>query len=355
MLPILAKDFSGLMSALGTSFNNKRVIKRFNKTYSKLNLDFHMSMAVVIALSLHHSCKSKLTSQSRIKVLVHQLNNHDCIDHLRWVALVPAILGHSKLQLDVVGISSKPIVDNVSNSRALIDYIIDKEDLHSSFTSTLIEGDIDELCDLDTFDLIINNNGSPVDLFKLSESKTMVTLLKQKIPYVITDFTQANLLNNYNLFRNSGYASDTRIITNPFSTMFSSKVSSTKYGHANYLLEINKHVSYRGDLPQKIFASYLSALKARLDHGDLLSVKHIAKKLNENEIQLFSDVILDTKSGTIRLNHFGDIFRLSVSEDLGNVTLENKTLDDSADNFLWAINLYSKLLLEITSKKEHSA
>ena len=355
MLPILADNSTELVLRLEAQLAHKGVKKRLHKIAKKIDLDFHLTMPILIALSIIKTCDAKLNAQTKFKVLIHQLNKHDCIDHLRWAALVPALLGKPELELEVVGINSTEIEDNVSNARALIDFIIEKEDLKGTFISSLYLADIDDLDDLSTFDVIINNNASPVELLKLSDSKIMGLIVENNIPYVLFDFTQGILLNNYNLLRNKGFSSNGNLIENNFATTFRATLNGTEYGHARYMLPINSQVEHCGQITDIVFANYLSALKVRLDHGDNLYINQIAKPLTNNKVQLFPNVVLNTKECTATVNYLGDLYTLNVHPIFTVVPKDLNTLDSNADKLLWAIYVYQELLLEIISKKEKSA
>lgn len=355
MLPILANNQAELISGIASHLKNKGAKKRLSKVIKKIKLEFHLTMPVVIALALNETCKAKLSSQPKIKILIHQLTTHDCIDHLRWAALVPALLGKPELEIEVVGINTTPIQDNISNARVLIDYIIDKEELGSSFKSSLYEADIHHVEDLTTYDLIINNNASPVDLFKLSESNAMLAIVDNEIPYVLGDFSQGTILNNYNLLRNNGFACKGNLIENQFATKFNAQIRNTVYGHARYLLSINCKTEHCGEISQNVFASYLSALRIRLDHGDQLSMKNIAKKINDTQVQIFPDVLLDVEACTASVNHFGTIYNLPVDESLTIIPNSDDSLNGNADKLLWATFVYLQLQQVINSKQEKLA
>ncbi|MGK2231327.1 MAG: hypothetical protein ACI92O_000485 [Colwellia sp.] len=355
MLPILADNSEKLLLLLETQLTHKGVKKRFKKITKKMVLDFHLTIPIIIALSILKNCEAKLSSQKKLKILIHQLNSHDCIDHLRWVALVPALLGNPNLQLEVVGINSDEIKDNVSNASALIDFLIEKEDLKSRFKSSLYQGDIDDLNDIGTYDLIINNNASPVHLFGLLDSEVMNEIINNNIPYVLVDFTQGVLLNNYNLFRSKGFASNDNLIENKFTTKFNTKLNAIEYGHARYLISINEKTSHNLDLTKNVFVNYVSALKVRLDHGDQLHINQVAKPLINDEIQLFPNVVLNTKTHSIKVNYFGDTYNVNVAKNLTIPPIDLNTLDSDADKFHWALNVYQGVLFEIISRKEKSA
>jgi hypothetical protein len=355
MLPISSNNLPDLFSLLQDNISQKGVKKRLKLAFKKIKLDFHLTMPVLVALALNETCKDKNFADNKIKVLVHQLQNHDCIDHLRWVSLVPFLLGRPELTIEVVGVSSKEIKDNVSNARAVIDYFIANEPSAQGFKSMLLEGDIESLEELNAFDLIINNNASPQDLFKLTQSSLMKGIVDASIPYVLADFTQGGLLNNYNLFRNNGFSSSSDIFVNKHCSKFQPQMTSTEFGHGKFLLSIDATVDYEGKLTQMDFANYLSAIKSRLDHGDRLDSSGIAKTLSEFEVQLFPGVILNTQSAIVKVNHFGDHYSLDIDPKLAITPTETEALDNKADRLLWALSIYEGLISKIQLQQEKSA
>lgn len=332
-----------------TTKNAKKGLKWLSKTADLSYMGALPSLAseVIIRKNLLNDGKQE------INILIHASLSHDCVDHYRWFALIPFLVGKLDLKINVVAITADNNTDTLTQFRNVIDFIIVKE-IGDRFSSELVQGDLSSVVDNygeDYFDLVINNIPSSKDLSNQKDNEVIKKLIDKGVPYVLSDISRVTLLNRYNMFKLVGYGSTGDVWINIHGLNFSKKLS-TVYQHCGHYIildEVNE-VLDSVQVQLDAFIHMEKPIVSRLEHGDRLNKTPFK---TEDNITIFEGVIYNENTGNVRLAYLGDNYRLKINNyPMFPLRFENQSdLDFQSDLVYWGINLYTQILNELSVKQ----
>ncbi|GAA5143634.1 hypothetical protein [Thalassotalea piscium] len=291
-----------------------------------------------------------------LNILIHSSLKYDCVDHYRWMALIPFLIGDLSLRINVVATVDNVESDTQTQFRNVIDSMIAKE-LNHNFASELVVGSIEDTIEhygSDYFNIVVNNIPSINDINNQSAIVTIGKLITLGVPYIIGDFTKVTLLNRYTSFQLAGITSSEQLKINPNGVSFT-KNTSTKYSHAGHYLIMDEFVDNSPIDLEGIerLKSMEKPMVIRLEHGDpMLTLPTVV----EHKIEIFQDVILNTETNIVEAIYQGDKY-LVLMPNLPKIPILGapKSLSDEACLAYWAVNCFALIVNEIENKKRLSA
>jgi hypothetical protein len=354
MLAINAKDYKQVLSLVIDNIQNKKVAKKFSVLKKYDWMHFNLSLPTLISKVLN-SCTEKAIESGSVTILLDQINNNDCFDHLQWLSLIPSMLGQPELKVHIVAINNSEPKVTTSNARSIIDHYITNELNSGQFTAEIYESTLEDCINTSKFkfDVVINNFVAAGDIFEVAKNDVLRSLIEQNIPYVIVDFTEVGLLNNYNFLRSCGFTG-TELIDNKLGFDIKKPLKSIVFKYGQYILPILNHektdedISFSKDTLQVL----QNVIITRLESSDSLRAQKSDLLQSDGKLQIFEDVYLDTNTSTVVGSYFGDTFKFTINECFCVIPDQSDNLSAQADRAHWRIVVYSEVLRLLAENKE---
>jgi hypothetical protein len=354
MLAINAQDYKQVLLMLIENIRNKKVAKKLSVLKKYDWMEFNLSLPILISKVLN-SCTKKAVESGSVTILLDQINNNDCFDHLQWLSLIPAMLGQPDLKVHVVAINNNEPKVTPSNARNIINHYIINELNNDQFKAEIFESTLEDCINSSKydFDVVINNFVALGDIFEVAKNDVLRSLIEKNIPYVIVDFTEVGLLNNYNFLRSCGFTG-TDIINNSLGFDIKKPMKSIVFKYGHYILPISMYekpdedISFSKDTLQVL----QNVIITRLDCSDSLRVSDCDLLQPDGRLQIFEDVYLDTDTSTVVGSYFGDTFEFQINESFCVIPDQSDNLSAQADRAHWRIVVYSEVLRVLACNKE---
>jgi hypothetical protein len=344
-----------LVKELSASFKNKKSMKSLKWMAKRIDMSYLFAYPALASIAIQ-DLEIVNAETTEINILIHSTIKQDCIDHFRWFALLPYLLGYPELRINVVSVTKSESCDTQTNFRRVIDVIINKE-LDGNFSSELVVGELYAVLDSygdDYFDVVFNNIPLISDYNSKEDIYALRGLVSNSTPLVISDFSHVTLLHRYNALRLVGFESTTDVRRNKNAMHLPNCLSAT-YEHFGHYIVIDSLVEFE-TTSLELLSQYDSlgrGLVIRLEHGDPM-IKEPSK--NNGIITFCTDVEYDTSSKVATLNYLGDNYKIPI-DDLGENSFDfcASDLNSRSLNVYWGFNSFIKIVNEIQILKGAAA
>ena len=339
-----------LINTVASQMVTKRGQKGLKLLSKHADLSYLMGLPSLVASAIMTHV-NKIADKNEINVVIDTVSKQDCIDHLRWLALIPYILNQPSLKINVIALVDDINVDQQTQFRNVIDYIIIKE-LDYRFTSKLVEGDISDIVEnvgIDNIDLCINNVPSCKELMNESSVSSYKQLIANNVPVVISDVSPLTLMYRIGAFNLCGMTANEPIITHDCGIKFS-RINNVQYSHFGYSILINEYSPFYNAEELSDFATLEKCLVARLEQGDPL--KKLPYEQN-GTLHLFGHVEIDLSTYIAKVSHFGAQYSLRIQKfELPDFLENNSSVQEQVKLLSWALSVYQYLVLSIEESKK---
>lgn len=324
------------------SKNTKRGAKALNKA-ADMSYLFAFPDFVRSVIERHDLLQNKDT----FRILITEHNEKDNVDNMRWLAILPMLLGNPKLRIEVVVHSDEAIKDTMTHFRKLIDYIIHVE-LKDNFASTHAIGRLEEVIESfgdDGFDLVINNVSSVSKVE--SNAHLYKSLVSAGTPIVVSDVAPITLLNRTNAYCRLGITSKSPYFNSETGLLFG-KYKSAQYVHFGYYVLFDgislDPVSIDLEEIQRNEASIVNEMNA----GDDL---RIVPSIQEGKLSVFSGTFFNLETDTAVLTFDGNHYQLDCPVEQKHFHPNPTQAEHQAYNVMTSLRYYRALVETVKQKK----
>lgn len=284
-------------------------------------------------------------SQATVNILIYQSKKKDIIDHGRWLVLLAYLMDNTDLNINVWINPAQDTEDDVTDLRAVIDFIIDN--FHQNKVKThLVKGTFEELVEhigMDKLDLIYNHNPTVEDHNTQESISCLHQCIGNGVRYVISDPTPMNLMFKMSIFEIWGVSSRDSVHRNPYYVPIKKGISS-QYRYMGYAVSLDTIID---DIPETIDNDTYRILESMAD--TLVQCANIGEDLTvipeqrEDTINVFGDVHYNVKTSTFTCGHSGDVVSLKLT-DVPDFPQEPLSTELSLDvaRVSWALLVYAQ-------------